>query len=154
MMNQGHARVIMIAGVSSLVLVGCAMLQPTGTAETRQHPNATYRGGFMDEGVIQVNLQFTLEDGIVTAASFRHLVGAKPEYNLDTEQEPYRSVVAQYEEALQYLVGKRLRDHLGDLYDPGRVVTLEVDGYTGATIRANKIISAIRDALNRGPYQL
>lgn len=35
----------------------------------------------------------------------------------------------------------------------GELVTLEVDGYSGATIRANKIISAIRDALNRGPYQ-
>ena len=154
MWKLNHARIIILASVSSLVLVGCAMLQPTGTAETRQHPNATYRGGFIDEGIIQVNLQFTLEDGVITAASFRHLIGAKPEYNLDTEQEPYRSVVAQYEEALQYLVGKRLRDHLGNLYDPGRVVTLEVDGYTGATIRANKIISAIRDALNRGPYQL
>ncbi|MCH8513440.1 MAG: FMN-binding protein [Kiritimatiellae bacterium] len=123
------------------------------TAEARSHPDATYRGAFIDEGIIQVNLQFTLVDGMVTEASFRHLVGAIPEYNLDNQQEPYRSVVAQYEEALQHLVGKSLRDHLPDLYEPGGIITLEVDGYTGATIRSTKIISAVRDALNRGPYE-
>lgn len=120
--------------------------------ETFEHPDGTYRGAFIDEGVIQVNLQFTLKDGIVTEASFRHLVGVYPQYNLETEEEPYRSVVGQYHEALQHLVGKRLADHLSDLHEPGGIVTSEVDGYSGATIRSVKIISAIRDALNRGPY--
>ncbi len=136
-----------------LLMTACQAPSHRLAAESHAYPDATYRGGFMDEGAIQVNLQFTLEDGIVTAASFRHLVGADPNYNLDTEEEPYRSVVAQYEEALQYLVGKPLSSSLSDLYDPGQVVTLEVDGYSGATIRANKIISSVRDALNRGPYQ-
>jgi hypothetical protein len=134
-------------------LSACMQGRPHAVAERSPHPDGTYRGGFMDEGFIQVNLQFSLEDGVVTAASFRHLVGAKPEYNLDTEEEPYRSVVAQYEQALQHLVGKPLAAHLGDLYRPGEIVALEVDGYSGATIRANKIISSVRDALNRGPYQ-
>jgi len=58
-----------------------------------------------------------------------------------------------YEEALQHLVGKPLLDHLADLYDPGRIVSIDVDGYSGATIRSTKIISAVRDALNREPYQ-
>lgn len=137
-----------------LVLLGaCAKREAQITSEMHYHPDATYRGAFIDGGIIQVNLQFTLEDGIVTKASFRHLLGAKPEYNLETDQEPYRTVVAQYEEALQHLVGKPLRDHLADLYTPESIVTLEVDGYTGATIRSSKIISAMRDALNRGPYQ-
>ncbi len=142
-----------LAVVASLLLAACAPRETGTAAEGRSHPDATYRGAFIDEGVIQVNLQFTLVDGVVTEASFRHLVGAKPEYHLDTQQEPYRSVVAQYEEALQHLVGKPLRNHLADLYDPGSIIALEVDGYTGATIRSTKIISAVRDALNRGPYQ-
>lgn len=137
-----------------IIAAACTTHRSAVLPETLIHPNATYRGGFMDEGSIQVNLQFTLEDGIVTAASFRHLVGANPLYNMDTEEEPYRSVVRQYEKALQYLVGKPLSDSLPDLYHPGELVTLEVDGYSGATIRSTKIISAVRDALNRGPYQL
>ena len=148
-----HAVMISFALALSLLFTACTKRESTRTSERHDHPDATYRGAFIDEGTIQVNLQFTLVDGIVSKASFRHLVGAKPEYNLETEEEPYRSVVAQYEEALQYLVGKPLRDHLTNLYDPGRIVTLEVDGYTAATIRSTKIISAIRDALNRGPYQ-
>jgi len=106
----------------------------------------------MDEGSIQVNLQFTLEDGVVTAASFRHLVGADPAYYLDVEEEPYRSVVQQYHDALQYLVGKPLLEHLNELHQPENIVETEVDGYSAATIRSNKIISSIRDALNRGVY--
>jgi len=152
-MRPKHASMIIFGVVSSLLLAACTTPQPKTISEARSHPDATYRGAFIDEGIIQVNLEFTLVDGIVTEASFRHLVGAIPEYNLENQQEPYRSVVAQYEEALQHLVGKPLRDHLADLYDPGRIIALEVDGYTGATIRSTKIISAVRDALNRGPYQ-
>ena len=153
MIKPDHAIMMIFAVVSSLLLAACTTREPKTTSEERPHPDATYRGAFIDEGIIQVNLQFTLVDGVVTGASFRHLVGAKPEYNLENQQEPYRSVVAQYEEALMHLVGKSLRDHLADLYDPERIITLEVDGYTGATIRSTKIISAVRDALNRGPYQ-
>ncbi len=135
-----------------LFMVGCMQATRFRNAESFRHPDGTYRGTFVDEGIIQVNVQFSLVDGVVTEASFRHLVGALPRYNLDTEEEPYRSVVAQYHEALQYLVGKPLAAHLADLYEPGEVVTKEVDGYSGATIRSVKILSAIRDALNRGPY--
>lgn len=114
--------------------------------------DGTYRGGFMDEGSIQVNLEFTLENGVVTAASFRHLVGADPAYYLGVEEEPHRSVVQQYHDALQYLVGKPLLEHLPELHHPENIVQTEVDGYSAATIRSNKIASSIQDALNRGVY--
>lgn len=115
------------------------------------YEDGTYRGVFIDGEVIQVNVEFSLKDGIVTDASFRHLKRNEI-YYMGTEQEPYRSVCMQYQEALQYLVGKDLKTHLADLYRPGEIVTLEVDGYTSATIRSSKIISAIRDGLNRGVY--
>lgn len=140
--------------LASLALSGCAPELFFSNVENYDHPDGVYRGAFIDEGVIQVNVQFELVDGVVQSASFRHLVGAIPEYNMDTDEEPYRSVAGQYQEALDYLIGKPLSIYLRDLYEPGRIVRSEVDGYTGATIRANKILSAIRDALNRGPYQL
>ena len=121
--------------------------------ERFQHEDGTYRGAFIDRGLIQVNVQFTLENGIVTEVAYRHLVGIEPQYDWTTEREPYRSVIQQYEEALQYLVGKRLADHLADLYAPGPIVQTEVDGYSGATIRATKIIAAFRDALQKGVYR-
>ncbi len=60
---------------------------------------------------------------MVTEANFRHLEGIDPLYHLLTEDEPYKSVIQQYEEALRHLVGKRLSDHLADLYEPEALVT-------------------------------
>ena len=143
-----------------MVILGCAFAvscTDKKTAfknmETYAHEDGTYRGSFIDRGLIQVNVQFILVDGVIKEATFRHLQGIEPPYYLENEEEPYKSVIQQYEEALQYLVGKPLSDHLVHLYEPGDLVQTEVDGYTGATIRSGKIISAIRDALSRGVYR-
>ncbi|MDG5814139.1 hypothetical protein QA601_03550 [Chitinispirillales bacterium ANBcel5] len=148
----------MIRHFSSLTLLGCVLLV-LSSCETRSENETTdtnyedgiYRGVFIDRDVIQVNVEFTLNDGIVTAAEFRHL-RRDDDYHIETDQEPYRSVVSMYLESLDYLVGKPLDEHLSDLYQPENIVTTEVQGYTSATIRSSKIISAIRDGLNRGVY--
>ncbi len=116
------------------------------------YEDGTYRGIFGDGPDIQVNVQFTLEGGVVTEASFRHLRRDK-NYHKDTDIEPFASVVRQYQDALDHLVGRDLERHLRDLYAPAQIVVTEVDGYSGATIRSVKIISAIRDALGRGVYR-
>ena len=147
----------------ALVTTGCPQTstmvqQPADTkvrleakAEARDHEDGNYRGIFGDGPDIQVNVEFTLVDGVITKAGFRHL-RRDENYHKDAEDEPYRSVVRMYQEALEHLIGKRLEEHLADLYRPGEIVTTEVDGYSGATIRSAKILSAIRDGLNRGPY--
>ncbi len=140
---------LMFVVLSLGLLFGCG--PENVRSEMRPHEDGTYRGAFIDRDVIQVVVQFTLKDGIVTAASFRRLY-LNDRYNQDNEQEPYRSVIQQHQEALDYLVGKNLSQHLAQLYSPGDIVTTEVDGYSGATIRSNKLISAIRDGLNRGVY--
>lgn len=122
----------------------------SGTNEL-EHEDGTYRGIFADGDKIQINVEFTLRNGIVKNARFRHL-RRDENYNIDSALEPYKSVIEQYKESLEYLVGKNLQESLIDLYRPERIVTTEVDGYTSATIRSSKIISAIRDALNRGVY--
>ena len=119
--------------------------------EAMAYENGVYRGVFIDGDSVQVNVEFELKDGVVQEASFRHL-RRDDNYHLNAEEEPYRSVIRQYKEALDHLVGKDLETHLKDLYEPETIVTTEVDGYTAATLRSNKIISAIRDALNRGVY--
>ncbi len=141
--------VILVLVIISLVIHGCQ--KTSFVDDASRYEDGVYRGVFIDGDSIQVNVQFSLKDGVVSEASFRHL-RRDENYNLEAEEEPYRSVVQQYQEALNYLVGKNLEKHLSDLYTPEAVVETEVDGYTAATLRSNKIISAIRDALNRGVY--
>ncbi len=133
------------------VFVACQGNVEPESEQVRKHENGTYRGVFIDKDAIQVNVEFTLTEGVISDAGFRHL-RRDDDYHLETETEPYRSVVKQYKEALGYMVGKDVEEHLADLYNPENVVTTQVDGYTSATIRAQKVISAIRDGLNRGVY--
>ena len=139
---------ILLVAIFAILAVQCGK----GSPLPFQYEDGTYRGIFADKNEIQVNVEFTLKDGIVTKASFRYLKGPD-KYFLETGQEPYRSVISQYKESLEHLVGKPLAQSLSDLYHPERVVRTEVDAYTSATIRSSKIISAIRDALNRGVYR-
>ncbi len=139
---------VLILGFVLLIFIGIEVVdQP----QENLYPDGTYRGIFADGNEIQVNVQFELKDGVVESTRFRWL-RRDEDYNLDAEEEPYRSVIQQYREAFEYLEGKNLQNHLDDLYTPERIVSTEVDGYTAATIRSQKIISAVRDALNRGVY--
>ncbi len=142
---------LLTAGLIFIVLFGFLSLRRP-LADAVRIEDGTYRGSFMDRGIVQLNVHFTISEGKVTGASFRHLK-FDDNFYLGTREEPYRSVVGQYEEALEYLVGKDIKKHLADLYSPGDIVsTTEVDGFTAATIRSGKIRSAIQDGLNRGVY--
>ena len=139
---------LLLLAVVSAGVFGCARVREEAVLP---YEDGTYRGIFADGDAIQVNVEFTLEGGKVAEASFRHL-RRDDDYFLGTEEEPYKSVVRQYQEALEHLVGKDLSVHLDDLYKPEEVVSTSVHGYTAATIRSSKIISAVRDGLNRGVY--
>jgi len=140
---------LLILVVAVIVVIAFQIYRDT--RERFDYEDGTYRGIYADTDEIQVSLEFTLENGIVTDARFRHL-RRDENYFMGNEEEPYRSVCQQYQEALQYLVGKNLQESLSDLYHPERIVRTQVDGYTSATIRSSKIISAVRDALSRGVY--
>ena len=114
------------------------------------YEDGTYRGAFIDRDAVQVNVQFTLEDNIITSIGYRHLAHRGIDY-LEPEDEMTEALKDQHEQILDYLEGKDIRDTLVDLYEPGDFVE-DVDGFSGATIRANKVISAVRDGLNRGVY--
>ena len=117
-------------------------------------PDGTYRGVYGDGGDMQVNVQFSVEDNKMTKANFRYLWHGGTDYRR-TDDETAQGIATQYEAALQSLIGDDLRVSLGTLYEPGDVLgdEYDIDGLTGATIRSNKIIYAIRDGLNRGVYR-
>ncbi len=82
----------------------------------------------------------------------RHLYYGGEDY-YDHDEGTFYELRLQHEEALEYLEGKEI-SAADDLFNGEDVVEeyAEVDGFTAATMRSNKIVSAIRDALNRGPY--
>lgn len=122
------------------------------TKNTVNYEDGTYRGMFADRGDIQVAVAFKLENNIVQSISFRQLYHNETDYRTEKEDPKIIGIRTQYEESVNYLIGKDIRENLNDLYSPGEIVSTEVDAMTGATIRSGKVISAIRDALNRGVY--
>jgi cytochrome b involved in lipid metabolism len=110
-----------------------------------------YRGHFSDRGEMQVSLQFHLRDHRLHDIELRYLAYAGIDYLKLAEKEALYPVLLQYRQAIAHLEGQPL-DRVFDLYEPATVVR-DYDGLTGATLRGAKIISAVRDALNRGVYQ-
>lgn len=135
-----------------LLVVGLLPAACCRTDVTGAYPDGIYRGVFIDRDEVQVNVQLELRNGVVEAASYRHLQYGGL-FKLNAEQEPQRAVVRQFQELLDGLVGRRIDEALPDLFHPERLVKTEVDGFTAATVRGNKVHSAIRDALNRGVYE-
>ncbi|MDR5906554.1 cytochrome b5-like heme/steroid binding domain-containing protein [Franzmannia qiaohouensis] len=109
-----------------------------------------YRGVFTDRGEIQVNITFDLRDGHLTDVNFRHLAYRGVDYLTLEEGDDLYPVMVQHRRITEWLEGEPLTAIFA-LYEPARVVD-EVDGFSGATLRGAKVISAMRDGLNRGVY--
>ena len=115
-----------------------------------QYDNGRYRGVFADRGYDQVSIQFSLEDNKFKDLSFRHLFHNDTDYRELQEGDDLYPVALQHQQILDYLDGKSI-EALFDLYDTSSFVE-DIDAFSGATIRGNKVLSAIRDGLNRGLY--
>lgn len=114
--------------------------------------DGTYRGSYMEDGGEQVALEFTLKDNCFTQACYRTLQYRGMDYLSETASDSEKLIASQFEELLAYLAGKDV-SAVNDLYRPGDIVA-DADVFSGATIRAPKVISAIWDALGRRAYRL
>ncbi|WNF36697.1 FMN-binding protein [Bacillaceae bacterium IKA-2] len=114
------------------------------------YEDGRYRGIYGDRDLLQVSIQFEIEENVFTDVSFRQLAHDENDYRLMEEGDEGYEFLQQYEQAIAYLVGKPL-EAIYDLHSPGDFVD-DVDGNSGATIRSNKVFSAIKDGLNRGIY--
>ncbi|MGI1658920.1 MAG: FMN-binding protein [Desulfitobacterium sp.] len=117
------------------------------SANTKDYPNGSYRGNF--EG--QVLIGFDLENNTLKNVKYRALQHGGTNYLELKEGDPKYAVVEQQNQLIAHLEGKPLST-LKDLYTPGNFVK-DIDTYSGSTIRSSKLISAVNDGLNRGPYK-
>jgi len=114
------------------------------------YQDGTYRGIYGDGGEQQVSIQFRVEDGNIYDMGFRHLYYGGTDYGDLEEGDALYGILEQHEQIAEYFEGKALND-IAELHNPGDFVD-DVDAATGATLRGNKVYSAIRDGLNRGIY--
>lgn len=115
----------------------------------RAYENGTYRGAYLN--ATEVEVEFVLKDNVFESIRFRALAHKGINY-LKSENELEQKLANQYQAVIDYLVGKPL-SAIKDTYMPGDFVE-DIDGFTGATVRSAKIISAINNALSRGAYKL
>ena len=110
-----------------------------------------YRGTFADRGYIQVGVQFEIRQQKIRNFSYRSLDYAGVNYLRLSEEDDLYPVLLQHRRIAEDLEGQPL-SAIFRLYEPAQSVP-DIDGYTGATLRGAKLISAFRDGLNRGVYQ-
>lgn len=114
--------------------------------------DGTYRGSYMEDGGEQVAVELTLRENHFESISYRTLQYRGEDYLAEEATTAMKRIAVQFEALLDYLVGKPV-SAVNDLYRPGEIAP-DVDGFSGATIRAPKVISAIWDALGRRAYRL
>ena len=117
-----------------------------------QYNDGVYRGSYMEGGIEEVAVEFTLRDGCFTSITYRSLAYKGEDYLSSSASEAVQLIAGQFQDLLSYLVGKPVSS-VNDLYRPGEIAA-DADTVSGATIRSPKVISAIWDALNRHAYRI
>ena len=116
------------------------------------YPDGVYRGTYMEGGGEEVALEFTLKDGCFTEIVYRTLQYKGEDYLAADGASPAGMIAGQFEALIDYLIGKPVSS-VNELYRPGEIAP-DVDGFTGASLRAPKVISAFWDGLGRHAYRI
>ena len=143
---------ILISMAIPILLAQYIEKQNTVSLDIGEYPNGIYRGTYEDSGIQQVGIEFKLTDGIISNINFRHLAYKDVNYLELEEGDVFFPIKSQHDELLMYLENKPL-ETIYDLYNTQGKAT-DYDGFTSATLRGSKLISAIQDGLNRGAYRL
>ena len=128
------------------------LVDTTKLPAPESYADGMYRGSYMEDGGEEVALEFVLSDGCFQSVVYHTLQYKGEDYLAADALEPVRRIAQQFEALTDYLIGKPV-SAVNDLYRPGDMVS-DIDGFSGATIRAPKVISAVWDALGRHAYRL
>lgn len=127
------------------------LVDTTKLPAPESYADGIYRGTYMEDGGEEVALEFVIWEGRFANVSYRMLQYKGRDYLSEEASEAEKQIAAQFEALIGYLVDKPIAA-VSDLYRPGEIVP-DVDGFSGATIRAPKVISAIWDGLGRHAYR-
>lgn len=111
-----------------------------------------YRGSYMEENGRQVSLELVIKDGCYASVTLLSLQYDGVDYLNAEPGTPLSGIAMQFGQLTDYLTGKPI-SAVNDLYQPGNIAA-DIDGFSGATLRSPKVISAVWDALNRGGWQI
>lgn len=129
-------------------------LTPAKSSKVKAYENGTYRGSYLEGGIQQVGLEFTLSEGVIEKAKYRTLTYKGVDYLKPTIAKE-EHLKKQYDTLLEGLIGKTFEEARLLLQTPDKLVKnikTETDTLTGATLRSQKVSSALQDGLNRTPY--
>ncbi len=128
------------------------LVDTTKLPMAQDYPDGHYRGIYMEGGQEEVAIEFTIRDGCFVEMTYRALGYKGEDYLAQDASAAAKTIAGQFAQLTDYLAGKPIAS-VNDLYQPGEIVS-DVDGFSGATIRAPKVISAIWDGLGRHAYKL
>lgn len=120
--------------------------------QPQPYADGLYRGSYMEDGVEEVAVEFSLRDGCFESLRYRALHYDGQDYLAEDAPDPVQRVAGQFGQLLSHLTGQPV-SAVNDLYRPGEIAQ-DADAFSGATLRSPKVISAIWDALNRHAYRI
>ncbi len=128
------------------------LVDTTKLPMAESYADGIYRGSYMEGGGEEVVLEFAIKGGVFLEIAYRTLQYKGEDY-LAEDASPYaKDIASQFQTLIDHLVGKGIAS-VNDLYRPGEIAP-DVDAFSGSTVRAPKVISAIWDALGRHAYRL
>lgn len=150
-----------LVGISTVGIASACSKSNTNVLE-QNHEDGKYRGNFIDGGVNQIGIEFTLEKNAITAISIRSLMRNGCDYTkataalgsmtgmtcTDTE-EVFLGKKTLYTTAINNLKDKSV-DYVAK-YDKGAITTVVAGATENA--RFNKIRYAVIDGLLHGKYE-
>ena len=116
------------------------------------YPDGFYRGSYMEGGGEEVGLEFAIRNGVFQDVGYRTLQYKGEDYLAQDASKYARDIASQFQALIDYLEGKPISS-VNDLYRPGEIAP-DVDVFSGSTVRAPKVISAVWDALGRHAYKI
>ncbi|MGN0996614.1 MAG: hypothetical protein ACI4PG_06875 [Candidatus Ventricola sp.] len=128
------------------------LVDTTKLPAAEPYPDGVYRGSYREHGGEEIALEFAIEDNRFVSIAYRTLQYKGEDYLDENASDTARGIAGQFQALIDSLVGRDIAS-VNSLYRPGEIAP-DIDGFSGATLRAPKVISAVWDGLSRHAYQL
>lgn len=122
-----------------------SFLSLSALAMAGKYKDGTYRGNFIDSNETQVNVQFELKDDKVVSSKYRYLGYAGQNFLKNPELEKQKN---QYLAILDFMKDKNIDEIMETMYHGEKIEN------AGATVRVDKVRSAVKDAVLHDAFSL